>query len=137
MSESDVEAFKRGAEAYNRRDSQALVEELDPAIEWHPGLQVMLGGDATVYRGHAGVTAMLRDTDDAFAEIHAEFSEIQDLGDRVVALGHIRTRGKASGAATESPLGTVADFRDGKISRIRTYLEPEKALEAAGPREPS
>ncbi|MGI9020786.1 MAG: nuclear transport factor 2 family protein [Solirubrobacterales bacterium] len=132
MSEENVAAFKRGLTAYNRRDAEALLEDLDPDVEWHPALLVMLGGQATVYRGHEGVREMLRETDDVLAEIHAEFSEIRDPGDQVVAIGRIRTRGKASGAVTESPLGYVADFRNGKVSRIRTYLDPQEALKAAG-----
>ena len=132
MSQENLEAFRRGVDAYNRRDAERLLEVLDPAIEWHPALLVMLGGEATVYRGHEGVREMLRDVDDTLAEIHAEFSEIRDPDDQVVAIGRIRTRGKASGAVTESPLGYVADFRNGKVTRIRTYLDPEAALEAAG-----
>jgi len=132
MSQENVEAFKRGVEAYNRRDAQGLIEELDPTVEWHPALLVMLGGEPTVYRGHQGVRELLRDTDETLAEIHVEFSEIRDPGDQIVAIGHIHTRGKASGAVTESPLGYVADFRDGKVTRIRTYLDPEEAREAAG-----
>ena len=132
MSQENVESFKRGVEAYNRRDAQGLIDVLDPRVEWHPALLVMLGGEPTVYRGHEGVRELLRDTDETLAEIHVEFSEIRDPGDRIVATGHIHTRGKASGAVTESPLGYVADFRDGKVTRIRTYLDPEEALEAAG-----
>jgi ketosteroid isomerase-like protein len=131
MSQENVEAFKRGVDAYNRRDATALIEELDPAVEWHPALLVMLGGEATVYRGHEGVRELLRDIDDTLAEIHVEFSEIRDPGDQIVAIGRIHTRGKTSGALTESPLGYVADFREGKVTRIRTYLDPEDALKAA------
>ncbi len=36
--------------AYNRRDTEALVETLDPEIEWHSAIIVPLGGDAAVYR---------------------------------------------------------------------------------------
>jgi ketosteroid isomerase-like protein len=132
MSRETVETFKRGVDAYNRRDAEAMIEDLDPEVEWHPALLVMLGGTATVYRGHAGVHALLRDIDDTLSEIHVEFSDIRDHGDQVVATGRIRTRGKASGAGTEAPLGYVADFRDGKVIRIRTYLDPREALEAAG-----
>ena len=56
-------------------------------------------------------------------------------GDRVLAVGRVRTRGKASGVDTEAPVGYVADFRDGKFVRVRTYLAPDEALEAAGLRE--
>jgi ketosteroid isomerase-like protein len=132
MTQNNVETFKRGLEAYNRRDAEAMLEDLDPGVEWYPALLVMLGGEATVYRGHEGVRALLRDVDETLAEIHVEFTEIRDLGERIVAIGRIRTRGKTSGAVTESDLGYVADFKNEKVSRIRTYLDPREALEAAG-----
>jgi ketosteroid isomerase-like protein len=132
MAQENVEQAKRALEAYNRRDVEALLEYLDPEIEWHPALPVLLGGEATVYRGYDGVREFFRETDDVLAEIHVEYSEIRDLGDRVVAIGNIRARGKASGAATESPVATVSDVKNGKTIRVRTYLDPQEALEAAG-----
>ncbi len=132
MSQENVELFKRGADAYNRRDAETLLEGLDPEVEWYPALLVMLGGEATVYRGHDGVRELLREVDETLAEIHVEFTDIRDLGDRIVAIGLLRTRGKASGVQTESPLGYVADFKNGKGIRVRTYLDPKDALEAAG-----
>jgi ketosteroid isomerase-like protein len=132
MSEENVEAFRRGIDAYNRRDVEALVEVHDPEVEWHPVLQVLLGGEATVYRGHDGVREFVRDLDDAFAEVHIEIAEIRDLGDRLVASGHLHARGKASGAETESPIAWVVDFKSGKVTRVLSYLDPKEALEAAG-----
>ena len=132
MSQENVEVFKQGVEAYNRRDADALIEQLDPTIEWHPAIMVGLGGDTSVYRGHEGVRELLRETDETLAEIHVEFSEIRDLGDQVLAFGHLRTRGKTSGALTESPVGYIADFANGKVTRTRTYLDPGEALEVAG-----
>ena len=38
-----------------------------------------------------------------------DYSEIRDLGDRIVGIGRIRTRGKHSGAVTEMAFGTVTD----------------------------
>ena len=132
MSKENVETFWRGVEAYNRRDLDALVAECDPDIEWHPALLVKLGGMDTVYRGHDGMRELFRDIDETLAEIQVDFSEIRDLGERVVATGGIRTRGKSSGAVTEAPLGYIADFREGKVARVRTYLDPQEAFEAAG-----
>ena len=132
MSQENVEVVKRGLEAYNRRDVEALLEELDPEVEWHPALEVLMGGEATVYRGHEGVRELLRDAAGTLSEIHVEFSNIQGIDDQVVAIGRIRARGKSSGVETESPLGYVAELRNGKAIRIRTYLDPQKALEAAG-----
>jgi ketosteroid isomerase-like protein len=135
MSKEDVEAFKRGLDTFNRRDIEALLEELDPEVEWHPALPVLVGGEATVYRGHGGVREMLRDLDEAFAETHVEIWEIRDLGNRLVAIGRTRARGKESGAETESPWAGVAEYKDGRAIRIRTYLDPKEALEAVGLRE--
>ena len=75
---------------------------------------------------------MFREFYEALDEIHVEYSDVRELGERVVAIGHVRTRGKVSGAVTEEPFALVADFRDGKVSRAFTTLEPQQALEAAG-----
>ena len=37
MSEENVESFKRGTEAYNRRDLDELLKTLDPEVESAPG----------------------------------------------------------------------------------------------------
>src|SRR6266513_2991360 len=103
MSQENVEQFKRGAEASNRRDIDALIDTLDAGVSWSPAFPVLLGGETKVYRGHDGVREMFRGFYDVVDEIHVEYSEIRDLGDRVVGIGRLRMRGKASGAATESP----------------------------------
>jgi ketosteroid isomerase-like protein len=132
MSQENLETFKRGIEAYNRGDIEAVLEEHDPEVEWHPVLQVLLGGNATVYRGHEGVREFLRDTDDAFVELQIEVFDTRDLGDRLIATAQLRGRGKASGADTATPLSYLVDFRNGKVFRIWTFLDPAEALEAAG-----
>ena len=42
-------------------------------------------GKARVYRGHEEVREMVGDVYDAWTEINTEYSEIRDLGDRIVA----------------------------------------------------
>jgi ketosteroid isomerase-like protein len=135
MSEENVEAFKRAFDAINRRDAEALLSELDPAVEWRGAVLMAMGGTQTVYRGHEGVRGWLRDLYETLSEFQLEYPEIRDLGDRAVGLGHARGRGRGSGAEIESPHGAVAEFKDGKGIRIRTYLDPNEALEAAGLRE--
>jgi ketosteroid isomerase-like protein len=132
MSEENVEAFKRGLEAGNRGDVEALLEELDPEVEWHSAIHALLGGEQTVFRGHDGVRELFRDLNEAFGEMHIEISEIRDLGNRLVAIGSTRTRGKASSAETATPLAFVTEVKDGKTISIRGYLDPKEALAAAG-----
>ena len=50
----------------------------------------------------------------------------------MVALGRLQGRGKESGAQIESPIGYLVDFKDGKVTRVLTYLDPTEALKAAG-----
>jgi uncharacterized protein len=135
MSQETVEAFKRGLEAGNRGDVETLLEELDPDVEWHSALHALLGGGATVFRGHDGVREMLGDLNGAFDEIHIEISEIRDLGDGLVVIGRTRARGKASGADVETPIGFVTEVKNGKTISIRGYLDPKEALAAAGLRQ--
>ena len=135
MSQENVEIFKRAFDAINRRDAEALVAELDPEVEWHPAILMAIGGKQTVYRGHEGVREWLRDLYETLSEFQAEYPEIRDLGDRTVAIGCVRARGRASEVEIESPHATVAEFKNGKGIRIRTFLDPKDALESVGLRE--
>ena len=132
MSQENVESFKRAVDAYERRDLEAMMQECDPEIEWHSAATAALGGAAGVYRGRTGIRELFRDHDEAFTEIRIEFSEIRDLGDRLVAIGRFRIRGRESGAEIESPLSCLGEMRNGKAFRVRTYLDATAALEAAG-----
>ena len=132
MSEENVESFKRGTELLNRRDIESFLEMLDPEVEWHPGLVALLEGEATVYRGREEVREMLQDIFEAFADFRFEFSEIRDLGDRILAVGEMRGRGTESGVEIESPWAFLIQLRNGKATHVRVYLDPKEALEAAG-----
>jgi ketosteroid isomerase-like protein len=132
MSEENVELLRRAVDAYNRRDVVALNEELDPEIEWHPALPGLLAGGTHAYEGHEGIARMFDDFFEVLDEIHFEYSDVRDLGDKVLAIGEIRTRGKASGAETVSPYANLAQVRDGKGIKITGFLDPDDALRAAG-----
>ncbi len=131
VSRENVELLRRAVDAYNRRDVEALVAELDPEVEWMPALPGLVAGEAAVYRGHEGIAQMFADLFEVLDEIHFSYDDVRDLGDRVVAIGSIRTRGKASGAETESPYVNVAELRDGKGIRLRGYLDVDEALAAS------
>lgn len=130
MPEENVEAFKRFVDAFNRRDLEAVLEEVDPGVEWRPASAVAMGGEATVYRGHAGVPDGLRDLFGSFAKLEIEISEYREAGDAVVGTGEIHTRGKESGAEVVSPFGVLIEFKRAKATDIRSFLDPQDALEA-------
>jgi|SRR5215217_5633872 len=134
MSQENVEIVRRVSDAYNRRDVGAMLDELHPEIEWHPWLQLQFGGGATVYRG---TKASARESENLKKPSlrSRQSTEIRDFGERVVAIGHLRGRGTESGAITESPIAWIVEFKSGKVIRVREYLDPKEALQAAGLRE--
>jgi ketosteroid isomerase-like protein len=132
VSQENVETFKRAAKAANNRDLGALLKELHPDVEWHPAMSALLGGSETVFQGHDGVRRWFREVTAELPEAEFEFPDIRDLGDRIVALGRLRARGRASGAETESPFAYVVDLKEGRMVHLRAYRDHQEALEAAG-----
>jgi ketosteroid isomerase-like protein len=89
-------------------------------------------GEEPVYRGHQGIRQFMQEVDKAFARVQIDQLEISDLGERILVSGHPHARGRASGVETESPIGWVAEFNHGRVVRMKDYLDPGEALEAAG-----
>jgi ketosteroid isomerase-like protein len=129
MSRENVEAYKRAVEAANRRDFEALMEVLDPEVEWY---SAVVGMGSEVYRGAEGIREMFGDADETIPDALFEISEIRDLGDRILSFGRLRAHGMESGAPTEVSFNQLVHFTDGKATVLRTFLDPKEALEAAG-----
>ena len=131
MSGENVAALKRGIEAGNRRDFDAMLDELDSAVEWHPAAVGALAGGATVFRGREEVRRGMQDLFEAFDDLRFEVSEFRDLGDELLAVGRVHGHGTESGVEVDSPYAWLGRFRNGKAFWVRTYLDAKEALEAA------
>ena len=135
MSQENVEVVARFADANNRRDVEAMLEEVDADVEWHSAILASLKVEAAVYRGHEGIREVFKDLYEAFSDFRIEFEEFRDLGDRVVGIGRWVTCGEESGVVSTHPLAVVVDLKNAKAFRVQAYLDPKEALEAAGLRE--
>jgi ketosteroid isomerase-like protein len=136
MSQQNVETVQRAVEAWNADDLDAFLAELDADLEWHPAIQPGLEGKATTYRGHDGARKIWRqDRGEAWERLTNRPQEFRDLGESVLALGHMDLTARATGIELSQELGEVFDLRAGKIVRIRDFLTHAEALEAAGLRE--
>jgi ketosteroid isomerase-like protein len=91
----NVEAIRRGYEAWNRNDIEGVLQDLDPEVEWLGAAGVR----ATLYRGHEGVLAYAREVEDALGVIQVDVLSIEDLGDHVLA--HVRASGKGSASGVQ------------------------------------
>jgi ketosteroid isomerase-like protein len=136
MSQGDLATtFRRAMEAYSRGEYDAAVLDFDPAIEWSVDLSVT--PDATTYHGHEGVKRFWETWAEAISGMELEIEECRGVGpDRVLAIIRARGTGAGSGAPVASPrFAEIADFRNGRVVKVRVYGGVAAALEAAGLRE--
>jgi ketosteroid isomerase-like protein len=120
-----VEIVRRAAEAYQRRDMEAVLESLSADVELYP-VRAVLEGEP--YHGHEGFRRFLDDMKQDWEEFHTHLEEVRDLGDdRVLVIGRFSARGM-SGVQLDSPAVWKCEVREGKIARLRFYTDEEAAL---------
>ena len=133
MSQENLEIARRAMDAWDRDDLEAFLAELDPDLEWHTGIEGTAEGAGTVFRGHDGARQVWENyRGEVFRRMEAWETELLDLGDSVLRLGHLRVTGKTSGMEIESEFAQHVVMRDGLIFSSRDYLSHAEALEAVG-----
>jgi ketosteroid isomerase-like protein len=131
MSTENVQAVRRSLDGWNRGDVDAWLQSPHPEIEFISAIARQVEGEETVWRGPGGLRRFW-DEWHAVWNLTIEISDIRDLGDTVVAIGRIETRGNASGVELESPVAYVFEFDGGLTRKVRAYLDPGEALQAVG-----
>jgi ketosteroid isomerase-like protein len=127
----DAEIIREAFACWNRRDIDYWIQHAHPQVEvWSKYAALDQSGEA--YRGHEGVRAWREEIDRNF-ELHEVFADdVRDVGGRVLVLGSVRFRGRASGVEMRYPFGWVCEMRDGTLSRMLFYSSHADALEAVG-----
>jgi hypothetical protein len=65
---------------------------------------------------------------DDWEDFSLEADEVRDIDDaRVLVLGRILGRGKASGMDIEAPAAWVCELREGKVSKVQFYAHEDAA----------
>jgi ketosteroid isomerase-like protein len=132
MSRENVEVVRAGFDALSRGDWDALIEVLDPDVEWRTTGQFVEGG---AYRGHDGVREFLTTLGGEFDDFRAEAERITDADDVVVVETRGSGVGKRSGARVEIEFTILVNLTEGRVTRLRNFMDRGEALEAAGLRE--
>ena len=138
MSQEDLATIFRAAmEAYSRGDYEAAVAGFDPAIEWSVDKSVV--PDAATYHGHEGVKRFWETWAEAISGAALQIEECRCVEEnRVLAITRIHGTGAGSGAPVASGrFAQIADFRDGRVIRVRLYGGVGSGLEAVGLRDPA
>ncbi len=131
MSQDNVEMICRSLAAYNRRDFDMALNDLDEDVTLEFGAAAG-GALDPVYQGHSGVRAFWSDVAEHFEEVKMEPSDFQEAGDAVFHRVQFTGRGKLSGIPMEVTFYAVSDVRAGRSIRVRFFPERKDALEAVG-----
>lgn len=124
-----MELVERALDAFNRRDLDSYDDFYTPDYQWFPALTGTIEGRS--YVGREGMELWSVEASDVWEWFTVITDELRDLGDRVLGLGRIAGRGRSSGVQLDAPMGMIVDFRDGKISRARNYLDQAETLRVA------
>ena len=131
VSQENVQIIRALSDAFNRRDYKAVLDSIDPEVEWHPPPDIPNAGIAI---GHDALIANFQDWFGAWEDYRSEPEEVLDGGeDTVVLCARESARGKGSGIEVRSRrVFGVFQLRAGKVVRQQAYLDRAEALRAAG-----
>jgi ketosteroid isomerase-like protein len=127
VSQENIDLVRRFLDAAVRRDLPAVLDCFDPEVEFIPVRAATEG----VFHGHAGIERFLADNRASFDLFEPDY-ELREAGERVLALGTVRLRGRGSGVEMNVPSAGVIDIRDGRIVRWRDFGSVPRALQEAG-----
>jgi ketosteroid isomerase-like protein len=128
MSQEDVARLQTAVEAFNRRDGARFDRLLasDAVI-----VPVRAALEGTTFHGPDAGSQYVAAVEESWDSLRWEVDEIRESDASVVALGHIRGRGRGTGATIDTSGGWVAHFRDGLMTRFQTCTSRQEALAAA------
>jgi ketosteroid isomerase-like protein len=128
MSPENLDVVRAMYDAFNRGDTDAILELADPAVSVEDHGVI----DGAIYEGREGVVRFLAFQADAFNAQSAELEELIETGDEIVAVIRLRGEGPLSRIPLEGRFTHVWQIAGGKARRLRVYASKQEALEAAG-----
>jgi ketosteroid isomerase-like protein len=125
--QQNAAVVSRAIAAINRRDIAGYLACCTEDVELSTPV-APIGG---VYQGPRGIARFFTDIEDAGPDFHIELRELEASGERhVLASVEFSNTGRASGIPLGRKMTNLYDFEDGRIRRIRIYLDRADALVA-------
>jgi ketosteroid isomerase-like protein len=128
VSAQEVETAQQGYDAVNRADWPALMDLLDPTIQWR--MSTRFARAERTYHGHDGVREIFALLSESFEDFRAEPHEFIDADPWVVVPVTLRGRARGSDRPAAFELTMAWLFRDGLAARMEAYATAEEALGA-------
>jgi ketosteroid isomerase-like protein len=130
MSQESLDLVRRGFDAYQRRDAQAMCDVAHARCELFTFTVGVV--EAQPFRGHAGIADWMAHELEPWEEWRLEVGEVRPVGERVLARTMVTARGLGSSVELTADSGVVLEFQDGRIMRLWSYLNWNDALDAVG-----
>jgi hypothetical protein len=129
MSQQNVETVERAIAAINAREIDAYLVCCTENVE----LLTPLAAVGAEYVGADGIRRFFTDIEDTGPDFRIEVDRVQAVGENnVIVSMRTSATGRTSGIVNGTESTNVYDFIEGKISRIRIFLDRDEALEAVG-----
>lgn len=119
---SNADVARRGYDALNRQDWEALQPLVTPDLELRraAGLGDVQGADAVI-----GFAAP-----EAFDHQRFDVVDLAERGARLLVTLRVTARGAGSEVEVEQDVWHVVDFRDGRIARLEIHFDRDDAVAA-------
>ena len=131
MSQENMEVVKRAVAAVNDRDVESYLACCTADIRMENLVMAIQGA----YEGSDGIRRFFADVLDTAPDFRITIDRLESIGtDRVLGFMRLNLSGRASGISLGSdiPSTNLYDFTDGKIKRVRIFLDRKEAFEAVG-----
>jgi ketosteroid isomerase-like protein len=129
VTEDDIATLVGGYEAWNRGEFGAVLELVDPEIEWQPGFGALEAGE---HRGADGFQEFVESWLESFDDFHIEPELLIQKDDTVIVVGRQHGRGHGSGIELETRVVHVWTIREGRAVGWWSPRTVDEALAALG-----
>jgi ketosteroid isomerase-like protein len=130
MSEERIEVARRAYLAFNSGGVEAILEFLDPEIEWRMWEQ--FSREPRIFHGHAGVREVLSLFQENYDNFSAEPTEYIEATEAVIVPVRLKGKAKGTGEETAFDLVHVWSGPTPRPIRLDVYSSLEEALKATG-----
>ena len=126
MSDSREELVREIYARWNQGDRDTNPEEI------HPDAVVYSAMTGDTFRGLDGVRRWMAEIDEQFDDWMLTIEEVRNVpGDRLLVLGEVHFRGRASGVEFDQAMGWLIEFEAARITALHNIVGHEAAIEAA------
>jgi ketosteroid isomerase-like protein len=130
MSQENVELVRAFFDAWNARNTDAVVKLLDADVDYFPARKLP---EARLCHGPEEVLRFIARYLDAYSRHEWAIQDVIEVGgDRFLARVNLRVEGRDSGVSLEGDLYHCFWLRDGRFLRIEDHMTLSGALHALG-----